>query len=245
MINKDIITFILGIIYLSDIYKKNNLFKLNNRNIVIIILIIQLINKFHIREQFTNSCEPGYDCSCDFIQDTTENTKIFNSINYALSHMKDVIINGDLTINGDLELGADINEFNKLSIQEFDIRGTSLSGKPTIDITRNGGNGNIYLPKGDFKTIECGGINFKDYLNQTLTYVDERVEKVNPLFRGDLTVHGGVHIIGTASATNNGAGVDTAPFVTHYSLYSGPSYFALWSGGFEYWKAAGGYFSEW
>lgn len=245
MINKDIITIILGIIYLSDIYKINNLFELNNRNIVIIILIIQIINKLYTHEHFTqtNNCEPGFDCSCTFSQDVTENTKLYNSISYALSNMQDVLINGDLTVNGDLEILSEDNAFRKMSIDNFNINGSSN----LIDISRKNGDGNVFMPLGDFKKIECGGVSLKEKIDQVTTFVNNRAESLDPVINGNLTVKNNVYVKGQADATNDGRKIDNAPFVTNdnHLTKTGGSSFVIWGDGFEYWKSSGGHFSEW
>jgi len=114
-----------------------------------------------------------------------------------------------------------------------------------VDIHRKSGNGEIYIPNANFKQIECGGVNFRDQYNIVLDYVDERVEQINPVIKGDYIVEGNVRCLGNAYANYSGKGSEDAPFCTHVQLYGPKSYLNIWSSGFEYYKGTGGFFDEW
>ena len=257
MINKNIITFILGIIYLSDIYKLNS-FELNNINILIIILIIRILSKLNVIEGFSDTCFEGNDCACaedglSGYKTDDSNTDLLNKLKNVLGNLENIEVDGDLTIRGDayfenntLNIGG-----NEIKMTDFNIEARN---KNQIYFSKSGSHKNIFFGGHTHtNSMAIGGKDFTDRYNKLYEYVNSKHDKIKAnqfgmyYFSGNMVIRGNLHVknylecYADAHEGKWGGGA----LHTHLSIKPAGSKLHIWSTGLEYWRKCGSWWSAW
>ena len=249
MINKNIITFILGLIYLSDIYKLNS-FELNDRNILIIILIIKILSKLNVIEGFSDTCFEGNDCSCleDGVggyQSDESNKRTLSKLKSSLRKLEHIVIDGDLTINGDAYFTTSPNIGTEIKFHDFNLTATNDSvmsfNKDTQKYVYWHGHLNT-------SSLYVANTDFSDYYQKVIDYINTKYPKAGGVpFTGTMTVRGNCHIRGNLStyARRYEGQWKGGGLFTHTHMYVAGSNFCIWSTGIEYWRKCGSWWSAW